>query len=486
MDQELTGPIVRKDPARQIAYAAVLVPGEADTDGDALTAEKIEEVAHGWLENYGNIDLQHNLVQQDARPVESYVSANEMPVTLADGTERTLPAGSWVLATKVQDAEVWKGIESGRYTGYSVMGVRAKALKDAAATKSAPALKRTTLSDLGPDWVAPFVSIVEEPAVPAAKFFTLKAADAARKDAVDDAQTAAQSLADLLGGERGQVLSQLVNDLEEADGPSAAASLIDEALDQVEIGDDEGEAFQVLNPLVGARNQLRDEAGQQSTSSKSKTTRVLELLGLREPEPEPAEKESRSISDSNLDRLVQAESAIQELLEVARAERERREQDDDTVARQGVNEREGRTRPSRDEAATKEVEVETPEEIASVVEEAVEKQVSPLRERLDELESARQAEKEAAEAAKEEEEGQPGEEPAASEKRVEELEQQVESEREARAEKERELDEFMQEIDKRLPAASRKSVVGQDTDEPAPERDQSRHERDALGRRVRR
>lgn len=39
----------------------------------------------------------------------------------------------------------------------------------------AAALKRTLLRDLGVDWVAPFVSVVDEPAVPKAKFFALKA-----------------------------------------------------------------------------------------------------------------------------------------------------------------------------------------------------------------------------------------------------------------------------------------------------------------------
>lgn len=174
MKGTLTGPIVRKDAKRQIAYAAVLVPGEPDSDNDVLTAQKIEEVAHRWMEEFRNIDIQHTLNNVDAIPVESYLSPQSMSVTV-DGQVLTIPKGSWILASKVRDPSIWKGIEEGQYRGYSVMGVRRATLKAAAEKGDTVAFKRTTLADLGEDWVAPFVSIVDEPAVPKAKFFALKA-----------------------------------------------------------------------------------------------------------------------------------------------------------------------------------------------------------------------------------------------------------------------------------------------------------------------
>lgn len=175
----LTAPIVRKNAARQIIYGAVLVPGEPDTDDDVVTRAKVEEVAHAWMESYENLDLDHTLNNVDAVPVESYLTPAEQTVTFG-GKQHTLPEGTWILAAKIRDDDVWGKIESGELGGYSIMGVPKAAFKDATSNIAAAgslkgaALKRTTLADLGPDWECPFVSLVGEPAVPKAKFFAMK------------------------------------------------------------------------------------------------------------------------------------------------------------------------------------------------------------------------------------------------------------------------------------------------------------------------
>lgn len=168
---ELTGPIVMKDAKKRIAYAAVLVPGEPDSDGEIVTKEKIEQAAHEWMQSYRNVDLQHTL-NNVAVPVESYILPMDMEVDM-QGVKTVLPAGTWVLASKVLDEATWDRIEKGELTGYSVMGIKRTALETA--SKSAEvALKKTLLRDLGEDWIAAAVSIVDEPAVPKAKFFALK------------------------------------------------------------------------------------------------------------------------------------------------------------------------------------------------------------------------------------------------------------------------------------------------------------------------
>lgn len=159
----------------QIAYGAVLVPNEPDTDGDILSAEKISEVAHGWLADYSNIDLQHSLNNVNARPVESYITQADTEVTIK-GVKSVLPAGTWVMAVRIDDREVWKRVASGQLSGYSIMGVRRNAAMKSVDIGEA-SLKRTMLKDLGADWVCPFVSLVDEPAVPKAKFFAIKAAE---------------------------------------------------------------------------------------------------------------------------------------------------------------------------------------------------------------------------------------------------------------------------------------------------------------------
>lgn len=167
---EIAGPIVYKDDARRIAYAAVLVPGEPDSDGEVLSPERVERAAHEWLSGYRNVDLQHSL-NNIAVPVESYIQPMNRTVSI-NGAQTVLPEGTWVLAAKIQDDNTWNDVVSGKLTGYSVMGIRRQALSDAAG--KSVALKRTLLRDLGEDWIAAAVSVVDEPAVPKAKFFALK------------------------------------------------------------------------------------------------------------------------------------------------------------------------------------------------------------------------------------------------------------------------------------------------------------------------
>jgi len=168
---ELTGPIVMKNASKRIAYAAVLVPGEPDSDGETVTKEKIEQAAHEWMQSYRNVDLQHTL-NNVAVPIESYLLPMEMEVDMA-GVKTVLPEGTWILASKVLDEATWDRVEKGELTGYSVMGIKRTTLETASKSEDVT-LKKTLLRDLGEDWIAAAVSIVDEPAVPKAKFFALK------------------------------------------------------------------------------------------------------------------------------------------------------------------------------------------------------------------------------------------------------------------------------------------------------------------------
>jgi len=185
---ELTGPIVFKNDEQRIVFAPVLVPGEPDYDYDKgemiLTKDEVQRIAWNWMEDYANIDVMHGL-NNVAVPVESYLLPVEWTVT-AYGKSMTLPVGTWIMAGKVKDDIVWKDIKEGKLTGFSVMGIPKTALKGIIekaakginiADEFNAALKRVLLKDLGAGWLAPFVSIVDEPCVPKAKFFAIKSKD---------------------------------------------------------------------------------------------------------------------------------------------------------------------------------------------------------------------------------------------------------------------------------------------------------------------
>lgn len=169
---ELTAPVVLKNTAKRIVLGPVLVPDEPDTDNDVVSKEKIEEVAHLFMERYGNIDLQHTL-NNVGKVIESYI----LPFDWQINDEYIIPAGSWMMGVKVVDEESWAAVEAGLLNGFSIMAVSKTVLKSKESqTEKSKAVKRTTLADLeaNGDWIVNAVSLVDEPAVPKARFIAVK------------------------------------------------------------------------------------------------------------------------------------------------------------------------------------------------------------------------------------------------------------------------------------------------------------------------
>jgi len=191
---DLTAPIIWKNDEKRIVTGPVLVPGEEDTQGDIVDKETVETVAHKFLEEYGNIDLQHNLVNV-ARPVESWVTRKEESHTnQLTGESVDLPAGTWMMTARVSE-EVWNDkVKSGQLSGFSIMAVKkeqVKAMKEKGmdmetAIKSGmvsnKGFRKATLEELGEDFVVPAVSLVDEPAVPKAKWIAIKSKEKAKKE----------------------------------------------------------------------------------------------------------------------------------------------------------------------------------------------------------------------------------------------------------------------------------------------------------------
>ena len=152
----------------RIVYSAVAVPGEPDSDGEILTQDEIRHAAHAYLRDYRIVDPEHVCALGQCRevgnPVESYITTEPMSVKSYDGTLLDLPVGTWVIGIDVFDDETYQDIQEGVKRGVSLTAKRADGV-----TKS-----RVLIRDLGPDWVARTVSIVKSPAVPKARFFSIK------------------------------------------------------------------------------------------------------------------------------------------------------------------------------------------------------------------------------------------------------------------------------------------------------------------------
>lgn len=91
-----------------------------DTQGDIYSAEAVRKAAHVWMENYGAVDLMHNwkaIGKQDVRVLECYIA----PVEFKNGDD-TVQKGSWMLALRIVNDDLWEAVKSGELGAYSIGG----------------------------------------------------------------------------------------------------------------------------------------------------------------------------------------------------------------------------------------------------------------------------------------------------------------------------------------------------------------------------
>ena len=107
---------------QQVVRGVVLEPDVVDAQDDIMKAEEIEIAAHGFMIEVQKVaigeavDVDHR-EQADIVVVESFIA----PVEFTEGGQ-TIRKGSWVLAVKVFDAEVWKSVKDGDRTAFSIHG----------------------------------------------------------------------------------------------------------------------------------------------------------------------------------------------------------------------------------------------------------------------------------------------------------------------------------------------------------------------------
>ena len=105
----------KSDAKQQIVFGEVYVPDRRDSDGNYMTAATIEKMAHDFLANSRNsrISKGHDGNPDKGCVVESFIAREKDPDFIA---------GSWVVGVHVPDAQVWKSIEAGELTGFSIEG----------------------------------------------------------------------------------------------------------------------------------------------------------------------------------------------------------------------------------------------------------------------------------------------------------------------------------------------------------------------------
>ena len=83
-----------------------------------MTEAEITKAAHWFMKNGGDVDLQHCFKKcEGAEVVESYIAKCDMEI---EGQE--VKKGTWVMTMEITDANVWKSIQKGEITGFSMGG----------------------------------------------------------------------------------------------------------------------------------------------------------------------------------------------------------------------------------------------------------------------------------------------------------------------------------------------------------------------------
>ncbi len=114
-------PITKTDDEKRLIYGVVYSPGEVDSQGDHTDEAQIEKAAHLFMKGSRTgqgVDKQHSFQAEDGVFVaESWIVKDSDPVFPDE------PEGSWAVAIKVEDDELWSAVKKGDIGGLSMGGV---------------------------------------------------------------------------------------------------------------------------------------------------------------------------------------------------------------------------------------------------------------------------------------------------------------------------------------------------------------------------
>ena len=109
-------PIMVSKSDQQIVYGVVSEPDTIDLQGDRLSKEEIVKACHKFMLTSQRIGKEHEGPAK-ADIIESYIA----PMDFTCGGQ-TVRKGSWVMAVKIHDPELWSAVKNGDITGFSIAG----------------------------------------------------------------------------------------------------------------------------------------------------------------------------------------------------------------------------------------------------------------------------------------------------------------------------------------------------------------------------
>lgn len=133
---QTTGSIVKSsdEDGKHYLTGIVYEPMVADAHDNYMTADEIQKACHWFSKNGNKVDIQHCFVKKEGlEVVENYIAPCDMEI---GGV--AIKKGTWLMTVECTDDEVWKSVENGDITGFSMGGIGDYADEDVDISKSEP------------------------------------------------------------------------------------------------------------------------------------------------------------------------------------------------------------------------------------------------------------------------------------------------------------------------------------------------------------
>lgn len=113
------GRIVKANGDNHYVTGIVYEPMAEDSDGNYMTEEEITKAAYYFAKNSGQVDIQHSFKPfEGGTVVESWIAKADFAID-----DEQIKKGTWLMTVEVADADIWASIEKGEITGFSMGGV---------------------------------------------------------------------------------------------------------------------------------------------------------------------------------------------------------------------------------------------------------------------------------------------------------------------------------------------------------------------------
>jgi site-specific DNA-adenine methylase len=102
----------------RFVLGVVLEPEVVDAQGDIYSAEEVRQAAHRFMEEFGGLGLMHRFrVNGDVKILESYLAPSDF-----EFGDTKVRKGTWLLAVRIIEDELWERVKDGQLTGFSIGG----------------------------------------------------------------------------------------------------------------------------------------------------------------------------------------------------------------------------------------------------------------------------------------------------------------------------------------------------------------------------